>query len=148
MELRDLYSRLLERATERILVSIAAALHELAKILDTPDVVRDLLPAFKRCMTGSEEVRERLFEHVDVFLGRLDQSTGREMLRTFATWWTSGEIGRWRAREQFASHIPDLLNIFPGDESAATVLRLTDMALHDPFASVREAAAKGVSLTM
>ncbi|ORX34175.1 armadillo-type protein [Kockovaella imperatae] len=143
-DFRDLYMNLLERASDRTMVSMAAALHEVAKILQPSDVERDLLPAFHQCLEGSEDVLERLWEHVDVFLIRLEENIGRNLMVQFRDLWTNGKIGGWRAREQFVRHIPALLTIFPGQQASEVVLWLTDKALHDPFASVRDAAIKGV----
>ena len=121
--------------------TLAAALHELSKILHQDQVDQDLLPVIYRSFQFSEDTRERVYEHIDVLLERMNPKTSWETLRLLLLRWDEGSLGGWRARERMALHIPSFFRLFPNDQ----VLRLTKNALLDPFAAVRDAATKGVS---
>lgn len=141
----ELYRRLQSRAGDKIMRILAASLHELAKILRPDQVEQDLLPVYQRCLTCNDEIRERLYEHLDVLLSRVGEEQGWRMFLDLAKAWKDGSLGGWRAREQLALHLPSFLETFRETWQGEQVLEVLKDALLDPFAAVRDGVTKGVS---
>ena len=132
-----------ERATQKPRRTLAASLHELAKILTPEQCAQDLMPVFRTCITGADESRELVFEHVDVFFAHLPLPLAWSTYLELARGWKANTLGGWRAREQLALHIPAFFKTFHSlmeDE----ILGMLQDALLDPFAAVRDAATKGI----
>jgi serine/threonine-protein phosphatase 4 regulatory subunit 1 len=125
---------------------LAASLHELAKILHAPQIEADLLPVYKNCLTCNDEIRERVYEHVDVIISRVRPEIGWDLFEDLARAWKDGSLGGWRAREQLALHLPKMLELFRDVKKGERVLDVLRDALLDPFAAVRDGVTKGVSL--
>jgi serine/threonine-protein phosphatase 4 regulatory subunit 1 len=143
-ELRDLHQRLQDRAGDKIMRILAASLHELAKILTFDQVEADLLPVYKRCLTCNDEIRERVYEHVDVIVTRLRPEVAWELFQDLAKAWKNGTLGGWRAREQLALHLPSFLETFREVHKGEQVLEVLLDALLDPFAAVREGVTQKI----
>jgi serine/threonine-protein phosphatase 4 regulatory subunit 1 len=143
-ELRGLYSRLVSRAGDRVLGTVAASLHELAKILRPEQVEEDILPVYEYCLSLGDDIRERIFENIDVIVSHLPQEAGWECFRRLSKMWKSDTLGGWRAREQLALHIPSFLETFQEHTEVAEVLNMMHSALLDRFAAVRDAATYAV----
>ncbi|WVR05685.1 hypothetical protein IAU60_002708 [Kwoniella sp. DSM 27419] len=143
-EIRDLFQRLQERAGEKVLRTTASCLHELAKILSPEQVASDLLPVYTQLLGGTEDIRERVFDHVDVIIDSVPKDVGWRLFRHLAQGWRAGMLGGWRAREKLALHIPSFLKTFKGRKGIEEVLEMMRDALLDPFAAVRDAATKGI----
>ena len=143
-ELRDLYLRLQQRAGDKVLGTLAASLHELSKILRPDQVERDLLPMYERCIDSNDEIREKIFGHVDEIISHVSKATGWDLFLHLARSWKSGTLGGWRVREQLAFHIPSFFKTFLEEQDLSHILDLTKVALTDPFNAVRDAARQGV----
>lgn len=144
-ELHGLYVRLQERAGEKVMRTLASSLHELAKILHPDQVERDLLPVYERCLRRDDDIRERIFEHIDDILSNVSADVGWKLFLELASAWKEGTLGGWRAREKLASHIPSFLSTFRDQEDLNHVLDMIRDSLLDPFSAVRQAAVQGVS---
>lgn len=132
-----------ERAGEKPRRTLAASLHELAKILTPDQCATDLIPVYRSCMSSADDIRELVFEHIDVFLDNLPLDLAWETYLELAKGWKENKLGGWRAREQLALHIPAFFRTFHSlmkDE----ILGMLKDALFDPFAAVRDAATKGI----
>lgn len=123
---------------------LAASLHELAKILTFDQVEQDLLTVYKRCLTCNDEIRERVYEHVDVIVTRVRPEVAWELFTDLAKAWKDGSLGGWRAREQLALHLPSFLETFSDVHQGEQVLEVLRDALLDPFAAVRDGVTKGI----
>ncbi|WWC60471.1 uncharacterized protein I303_103044 [Kwoniella dejecticola CBS 10117] len=143
-DIRDLFQRLQDRAGEKVLRTTASCLHELTKILRPDQVVSDVLPVYTRLLGDSEEIRERVFEHVDVIIASVPKEVGWSLFRHLARGWKEGMLGGWRAREKLGLHIPSFLEIFAGWNGIEEILEMMRDALLDPFAAVRDAVTKGI----
>lgn len=143
-EIRDLFGRLQARAGEKVLATTAACLHELAKILTPSQVAEDLLPVYSTLLKGNEEIRERIFEHVEVIIASVPTEIGWELFQNLAHSWNEGTLGGWRAREKLAWRIPSFLQTFAGWKGQEQVLEMMKAALLDPFAAVRDGATNGI----
>lgn len=142
--LRPLFKRLVSRCGDRVLRTIAAFLHELAQILRPDQVAADVLPVYRRCLEAHDEIRERIFEHVDIILAALPPEIGWSCFRDLQAAWVSDTLGGWRAREQLALHIPSFLETFSANDEVSAVLDMMRSALLDRFAAVRDAATIAV----
>lgn len=125
---------------------MSASLHELAKILAPEQVERDLLPVWRRCFDEGDGIRERVFEHVSDTLSNLPWQVGWQEYLDICRRWRDNTLGGWRVREQLALHLPRIIEVFGEHTHLAPALEMTRQALLDPFAAVRDAATKGVSL--
>ncbi|WWC68465.1 uncharacterized protein I206_102393 [Kwoniella pini CBS 10737] len=143
-DIRDLFQRLQDRAGEKVLQTTASCLHELTKILRPEQVVSDLLPVYTRLLGDSDEIRERVFEHVDVIIASVPKDVGWSLFRHLARGWKEGMLGGWRAREKLGMHIPSFLETFAGWKGVEEILEMMRDALLDPFAAVRDAVTKGI----
>ncbi|WWC87973.1 uncharacterized protein L201_002875 [Kwoniella dendrophila CBS 6074] len=143
-DIRDLFQRLQDRAGEKVLRTTASSLHELTKILKPDQVVSDLLPVYTRLLGDSEEIRERVFEHVDVIIASVPKEVGWSLFRHLARGWKDGMLGGWRAREKLGLHIPSFLKTFVNWHGVEEVLEMMRDALLDPFAAVRDAVTRGI----
>ncbi|WWC96777.1 hypothetical protein V866_003651 [Kwoniella sp. B9012] len=143
-DIRDLFQRLQDRAGEKILRTTASCLHELTKILRPDQVVSDLLPVYTRLLGDSEEIRERVFEHVDTIIASVPKEVGWSLFQHLARGWKEGMLGGWRAREKLGLHIPSFLETFANWTGIEEVLEMMRDALLDPFAAVRDAVTKGI----
>lgn len=132
-----------ERAGEKPRRTLAASLHELAKILTPEQCAEDLMPVYRTCITGADEIRELVFEHIDIFLANLPLPLAWDTYIELAQGWKENTLGGWRAREQLALHIPAFFETFH-EVMDDEVLGMLKDALLDPFAAVRDAATKGI----
>lgn len=140
-----MFHRLQERGTDKVLTTIASFLHELAKILKPEQVAEDLLPVYTRLIDAKDDIRERVFEHADVFVAGLPAELGWMTFLGLAEAWKCDTLGGWRAREAVALHIPAFLELFVArDIDVSPILQMTSSALLDKFAAVRDAAIKGI----
>lgn len=143
-DLSSLLVRVVHRAGTRVLTTIASFLHELAKILRPHQVQADLLPIFHRCLATDDEIRERIYEHLDIFMRGLPLDAAWGLFVQLAGMWNAQTLGGWRAREKLALHVPTFLELFNSEDRLSKVLDLTHAALVDRFACVRDAVTQGV----
>jgi serine/threonine-protein phosphatase 4 regulatory subunit 1 len=146
-ELRDLFKRIVERGGERVFRTVSAFLHELAQILSPEQVAEDILPVYRKCLELDDDVRERIFEHIDVLISRLPPTLGWQSFLRLSNSWKEDQLGGWRAREQLALHIPSFLETFREHDEVALVLDMMRSALLDKFAAVRDAATYAIPKT-
>ena len=94
-------------------------------------------------MADNDDIRELIFEHLDVFLEHLPRDVAWDAYLDLAKGWRHNALGGWRAREQLALHIPQFFRIFCGTMKCEVLDMMKD-ALLDPFAAVRDAATRGI----
>lgn len=144
-DLRTTYVALCEIDHPRIVRSMSASIHDLAKILGPTIAAKDLLPRFRLYLTLDDETRERALAHLPVFLANLPPSDAWEILEDIVQAWDSGLARNWRHRETIAQHLPALFAELPVQEERSKVLlHLLQVALLDTFHAVREAAVRGL----
>jgi serine/threonine-protein phosphatase 4 regulatory subunit 1 len=142
-----LFKRIVERGGERVFRTVSAFLHELAQILSPEQVAEDILPVYRKCLELDDDVRERIFEHIDVLISRLPPTLGWQSFLRLSNSWKEDQLGGWRAREQLALHIPSFLETFREHDEVALVLDMMRSALLDKFAAVRDAATYAIPKT-
>ena len=120
--------------------SLAASLHEVAKIIGQEATRDDLLPAATRFVTDDDaEVRTAMFDNIDVFLSCLPQAGAEKMLYQLLSLWSSGSLRDWRLRERLALHIPSMAKQFLLQDEEGNLVSLMQLALADPISAVRDA---------
>lgn len=137
--LRDLYIRLSHHAYDNVRNSLAASLHEIARLLDSETTSIDLLPVAQRFLRDPcVDVTATLLEHFDQFLLLLPATMAKEQLRQIPSLWMASFMQDWRLRQTMASHIPSLvptLLLMDEDGSLVTLLLL---ALNDTVHALRK----------
>lgn len=143
--LRELYLQLTQHAFENVRNSLAASLHELAKLLDRETVQADLVPVAERFLRDPcTDVTATLLEHIDVFWGALPLEVAREQLRQLPMLWFSHLTRDWRLRQRVALHMESLApSLLLADEDGCLVT-LLHLALNDPVHLVRQVGVQAV----
>lgn len=143
--LKQAHAELTRSDKPKVRKSLAASLHEIAKIVGQEATRDDLLPAATRFLTDDDvEVRTAMFENMDVFLSCLPQVEAERMLSQLLSLWSSGALRDWRLREQLALHIPSMAKQFLLEDEDGNLVSLMQLALADPISAVRDAGVRCV----
>ncbi|SNX86610.1 uncharacterized protein MEPE_05319 [Melanopsichium pennsylvanicum] len=138
--LRQAHAELTTSDKPKVRKSLAASLHEVAKIIGQEATRDDLLPAATRFVSDEDvEVRTAMFDNVDVFLSCLPQTGAEKMLWQLVSLWSSGSLKDWRLRERLALHIPSMAKQFLLEDEEGNLVSLMQLALADPISAVRDA---------
>ena len=137
--LRDLYNELAIHAFDNVRNSIAASLHELARILGPEISARDLLPVSSNLFHDpSIEVTTTLLEHIDVFLGVLPVDLAKTQLQLLPMLWFSHEPRDWRLHQRIAMHVESLVPILLLADEDGCLVTVLHLSLHSPVHAVRQ----------
>jgi len=86
-----------------------------------------------------------VFEHIDDFIAGLPPDLGWMTFLGLDKAWELDTLGHWRTREAVALHLPAFFTLFvKQDRDLSPILSMTQAALLDKFAAVREAAIKSI----
>lgn len=144
--LRQTHAELSSDSSPKVRQSLAASLHEVAKLVGSENTQQDLLPLLERFLSDQEEDGEIKFaalEHANVVLHHLaDKSVALQALGKLHDLWSTSFSGDWRLREALALQIPALADDFVLEDEDGCLMNLMQMALSDPVSSVREAGVK------
>ncbi|SPO31300.1 uncharacterized protein UTRI_05889_B [Ustilago trichophora] len=143
--LKQAHAELTTSDKPKVRKSLAASLHEVAKIIGQEATRDDLLPAATRFVTDDDaEVRTAMFDNIDVFLSCLPQAGAEKMLWQLLSLWSSGSLRDWRLRERLALHIPSMARQFLLEDEEGNLVSLMQLALADPISAVRDAGIQCV----
>lgn len=143
--LREFYLDLAEDPQVQVRRSLAASLHEMAKIVGDEISAVDLVPFFLRCLESEYEIRERLWENLHVFLGALDQKTAWPLIHKIGQLLVAGQLSSWRLRERLMQSLPSMAeSMIEGQNGKYLVVSLLREGLIDKVAAVRDAAIHSV----
>ncbi|KDN52768.1 ARM repeat-containing protein [Tilletiaria anomala UBC 951] len=143
--LRELYANLADDRSPRVRRSLAASLHEIAKIIGPEPAGADVLPLFDKLLSNQEaEVRAAAVDHVDELLAAVPREEAEGKLRLLKTHWTSTFSPDWRLRERLAQLIEPLARQFLLGDEDGNLVALMQLALSDPVASVRNVGCRSV----
>lgn len=127
--------------------TLAASLHEIAKILGNDIAKVDLLPFFSKCLADVDEVRERLVENIEMFFRSLEEDTSWPLVHEVGDLLVRGQMNNWRLRERIMQSLPDLSDmLLSAERGRYLVVSLLKEGLTDKVAAVREAAINSVRL--
>ncbi|PWN36191.1 ARM repeat-containing protein [Meira miltonrushii] len=152
--LREVHSQLSNHASSKVRRSLAASLHEIAKIVGLDAASKDLLPFVSHFLDPKfeqdGEVKMALLENIDVTLCHMHVESGLEAMKVIQDLWNDTEIfgtgarfpNHWRMREKVISKIPALASKFLLEDDQGILVMLMQSALMDSVSAVR---MKGVS---
>lgn len=152
--LREVHGQLSNHASSKVRRSLAASLHEIAKIVGLDAASKDLLPFVSHFLDPKfeqdGEVKMALLENIDVTLCNMHVESGLEAMKVIQDLWNDTEIygtgsrfpNHWRMREKVISKIPALASKFLLEDDQGILVMLMQSSLMDPVSAVR---MKGVS---
>lgn len=138
--LKQAHAELTSSDKPKVRKSLAASLHEIAKMIGQGATRDDLLPAATRFVTDDDvDVRSAMFDNMDVFLSCLPQMDAERTLSQLLSLWSTGALRDWRLRERLAQHIPSMAKQFLLEDEEGHLVSLMQLALADPISAVRDA---------
>jgi len=141
-ELRESYMLLLKK-TFKSRKTLACSLHEIAKILGTEIVERDLLQAFELFHKDIDDIREGVLKHFADFLSVMSEKKRDEHLATL--WEISSEMdANWRFRLLLASQLTQIMTLYKADTVSEQIIPLAFQLCDDKMNDVRYEAIKSV----
>ena len=145
-ELRKVYRSLVQFRSANVKQTLAASLHEVAKLLKECKIVEEeLVPVFEEMIQDVEVVQMEVIKHLADFLGILSQPCRVSYLPLLHDILHSTNPFNWRLRSYLALQLPELLCLPPQESVYQTLFPLVMTLLQDPVASVRRESYKGVA---
>lgn len=144
--LRAIHQDLCTDVSGKVRRSLAASLHEVAKIVGPQAASQDILPLFRRALVEDNdiEVRAAALEHADVLLSHVDAVDGEAELRKLHGMWQTTFASSWRLRERLVQLIPSLAPKFLLSDDEGTLVHLMRDAIVDVVSAVRAAGVTSV----
>lgn len=143
--MREYYIQLTDSKQTRVRKSLAASLHELAKILGDEITRLDLVPFFRRCLADVDEVRERLWDNLHVFFESIKTETAWPLVHELGDLLVQGQMRSWRLRERLMLAIPSIVDsLIQASKGEYLVVNWLKVGLVDEVAAVRAAAILAV----
>lgn len=156
-ELQPLHSRLCHHPSSKVRRSLAASLHEVAKIIGPEAAADDLLPLGKKFIDSKHEqdneVKMTLLEHIDILLEQVSLERGLDTVKLLHSLWfddlpgdiPAGFSTNWRLREKVMSKVPNLARRFLLEDDQGYLVLLVQASIVDGVSAVRSEAVKSVS---
>lgn len=146
-ELRDLYHKLLQSRNVSVKKTLAASLHEIAKILEDSNQIEDeLVTVFEDMIQDVEEVQQEILKNLAVFLSLLPIPCQLSYLPILYDVLHSTNPFNWRLRQALAIQLSDLISLPPKKDVYDMMFPLVLTLLQDPVAEVRKVSYIGVAL--
>jgi serine/threonine-protein phosphatase 4 regulatory subunit 1 len=145
-ELRPTYKALCNINHPRIIASLAASLHEIAKILGAQIAATDLLPAFNEYINDGDDAKTKALAGLPVFISYLPVDRSVEIINDLSKMWRAGSFSNWHHREALASHLAALLRHMASVDRPEPVVELLELGLADTFNAIREATIFNVRM--
>lgn len=142
--LRALHADLISNGSDKVRQSLAASLHEVAKLITSEAAEQDIVPLFERIMLtdASHEVKAAALENAHIILAQVSKTVALQMLSRLRDMWSQTLSYSWRLRESLASQIPQLAQLLVLDDEEGSLMSIMQTALSDPISSVRQAGVK------
>ncbi|CAO1625979.1 unnamed protein product [Sympodiomycopsis kandeliae] len=139
--LRSHHIDLASEGPDKVRQSLAASLHEVAKIIGQEAAEQDLLPLFINMIVNDDnmEVKASALENVHVLLTQVSQQAAVQVLGQLRDSWYQSLAFNWRLRESLASQIPQLADALVLEDEEGSLMSIMQTALSDPISSVRQA---------
>lgn len=144
-ELRPTYRALCNINHPRIVASLSASIHELAKILGPEISASDLLPSYEEYIAGSDDGKTKVLAGLPTFVSNLPLEQSVSVLNDLSTIWEAGSLPNWHHRESLAGHFAALLRHMASKQTTQPALDLVRLGLFDTFHAIREATIANVS---
>lgn len=146
-EVRELYFTLVSSPVPVVKQTLAASLHEIAKILGDGTVVKnELIPIFEDMiqMQELESVQMGVIKHSAEFFKELPEPCRVSYLPSLHDILHSTNPFNWRLRQSLAVQLPELLMLSSEENVFNILFPLVMTLLQDPVACVRKSSFKGV----
>lgn len=154
-KLRPVHSRLCNSISPKARRSLAASLHEIAKIIGVEATSDDLLELIRHFLDSDiekdEQVKMAMLQHLDVFVEHLTLDKALETLKYLLQLWNeepNGDSARlscnWRLREKVISLVPGLAKQYLMKDDEGVLVVLMQSAIVDTVSSVRQQGIKVV----
>lgn len=145
-EVREVYRNLTQSRSAGIKQTLAHSLHEVALILQDPQLVEEeLVAVFEDMIQGVEPVQMGIIKHLATFLRMLPELCRVSYLPLLHDILHSTNPFNWRLRQSLAVQLPELARLPAKTELYQTLFPLILILLQDPVASVRVASFPGVT---
>lgn len=146
--LRDLYIELSQHEYDNVRHSLAASLHEMAKLLGPDVAVTDLIPVADQFLQDTcIDVTATLLEHIDEFWLALPPEAAKKQLQMIPSLWMGAFAQQWHLREKLASKISSLVpTLLLVDEEGCLVTMLL-LSLNDNVDAMRQQGIQAVPIT-
>ena len=155
-KLKEVHVQLCGNASSKVRRSLAASLHEIAKIIGVEWTTEDLYSIFHRFLDSrfekDEEVKMAMLENADGFMEQLALPQALDSLKILLSLWNeeaNGDPARfasnWRLREKLISLIPSLAKRYLLEDDEGVLVVLMQSAIVDSVSSVRTQGIRIVS---
>ncbi len=146
-ELRELYHILIQCRAPNVRQSMAASLHEIARLLSNIKglVEEELVPVFEELIQDVESVQMGVMVNLAIFLSYLSEPCRISYLPELHNILHATNPFNWRLRQCLAIQLPVLLDLPPTSSLYVTLFPLVMTLLQDPVASVKKSSFRGVS---
>jgi serine/threonine-protein phosphatase 4 regulatory subunit 1 len=152
-KLKSVHGRLCNSISPKARRSLAASLHEIAKIIGIESTSEDLLELVQHFLDSDiekdEQVKMAMLQNLDVFMEQLTLDKALETLKYLLQLWneeSNGDStrlsGNWRLREKVISLIPNLARQYLMKDDEGVLVVLMQSAIVDSVSSVRSQGIK------
>jgi len=145
-ELRPTYKALCNINHPRIIASLAASLHEIAKILGPEIAATGLLRSFNEYINDGDDAKAKALAGLPVFISYLPVDRSAEVINVLSNMWRNGLFSNWHHREALASHFAALLRHMASVSMPGPIMELLELGLADTFNAIREATISNVRI--
>jgi len=145
-EVKETYQTLVQCRSPNVKQTLAASLHEIAKILGGGKIVEEeLVPVFEDMIQDVEAVQAGVIKYLAGFLQMLSPPICLSYLPLLHEIIHSTNPFNWRLRQSLTVQLSDLIELPPPTSVYTTLFPLVMTLLQDPVASVRRDSFKGVA---
>ncbi|XP_050588451.1 serine/threonine-protein phosphatase 4 regulatory subunit 1-like isoform X1 [Bombus affinis] len=138
--LKQAYQSLASANQWKVRRTLASSIHEIAVILGEELTITDLVPIYDGFIKDLDEVRVGILKHLATFLKILKPTVRLQYLPRLKEFLTTDNEWNWRFREELATQLLDIVNLFdPADVDRFIVPLALDL-LRDKYAAVRYVA--------
>ncbi|XP_012165643.1 serine/threonine-protein phosphatase 4 regulatory subunit 1 isoform X3 [Bombus terrestris] len=138
--LKQAYQSLASANQWKVRRTLASSIHEIAIILGEELTITDLVPIYDGFIKDLDEVRVGILKHLATFLKILKPTVRLQYLPRLKEFLTTDNEWNWRFREELATQLLDIVNLFdPADVDRFIVPLALDL-LRDKYAAVRYVA--------
>ncbi|XP_060832616.1 serine/threonine-protein phosphatase 4 regulatory subunit 1-like isoform X1 [Bombus pascuorum] len=138
--LKQAYQSLASANQWKVRRTLASSIHEIAIILGEELTIADLVPIYDGFIKDLDEVRIGILKHLATFLKILKPTVRIQYLPRLKEFLTTDNEWNWRFREELATQLSDIVNLFDPIDVDRFIVSLALDLLRDKYAAVRYVA--------
>ncbi|XP_043586719.1 serine/threonine-protein phosphatase 4 regulatory subunit 1-like isoform X2 [Bombus pyrosoma] len=138
--LKQAYQSLASANQWKVRRTLASSIHEIAIILGEELTIADLVPIYDGFIKDLDEVRVGILKHLATFLKILKPTVRLQYLPRLKEFLTTDNEWNWRFREELATQLLDIVNLFDPTDVDRFIVPLALDLLRDKYAAVRYVA--------